>query len=175
VPYALQQAVEDEYNRLERDGIIRKVEFSDWATPMVNVSKSDGSTPSCGNYAITVHPHFNIPCYPILLPGDVFHKLRGGQKYTKLDLTNAYQQLTLDEESQKFVTINTHRGLNRYTRLPFGIASSAAVFQRTMDVILQGLDHVTCNQDDILLTGKDDAEHLNNLARVLTRLEAGMV
>ena len=40
-----------------------------------------------------------------------------------------------------------------------------------MDAILQGLDQVACIQDDILLTGKDDAEHLSNLARVLTRLE----
>ena len=90
MPYALQQAVEDEYNRLERDGIIRKVEFSDWATPMVHVPKSDRSTRSCGNYAITVNRHLNVPSYPIPLPEDVFHKLRGGQKYTKLDLKNAY-------------------------------------------------------------------------------------
>ena len=171
MPYALQQAVEDEYNRLERDGIIRKVEFSDWATPMVHVPKSDRSTRSCGNYAITVNRHLNVPSYPIPLPEDVFHKLRGGQKYTKLDLKNAYQQLTLDEESQKFVTINTHRGLYCYTQLPFSIASLPAVFQRTMEVILQGLDQVACIQDDILLTGKDDAEHLSNLARVLTRLQ----
>ena len=40
-----------------------------------------------------------------------------------------------------------------------------------MDTILQGLDQVACIQDDILLTGKDDAEHLRKLARVLTRLE----
>jgi len=40
-----------------------------------------------------------------------------------------------------------------------------------MDVILQGLDQVACIQDDILFTGKDDAEHLSNLARVLTRLQ----
>jgi len=45
-PYALQQAVEEEYNRLERDGIIKKVEFSEWATPMVHVPKSDDTTGS---------------------------------------------------------------------------------------------------------------------------------
>ena len=80
MPYALQQAVEEEYNRLERDGIIRKVEFSDWATPMVHVPKFDGSTRTCGNYASTVNPYLNVPSYPIPLPEHVFHKLRGGQK-----------------------------------------------------------------------------------------------
>ena len=170
MPYALQQAVE-EYNGLERDGMICKVEFSDWATPTVHVPKSDGSTPSCGNYTITVNPHLNVPSYPIPLPEDVFHKFRGGQKYTKLHLKNACQQLTLDEQSEQLVTINTHHGLYHYNRLPFGIASLPAVFQCTMDVILQGLDQVACIQDDIPLTGKDDAEHLSNLAHVLTRLE----
>ena len=51
---------------------------------------------------------------------DVFLKLRGGQRFTKLDLKRAYQQLPLDPESQQFVTINTHRGVYRYRRLPFG-------------------------------------------------------
>lgn len=78
VPYALQQAVEEEYNPLERDGIIRKVEFSEWATPMVHVRKSDGSTRSCGNSAISVNPQPKVPSYPIPLPEDVFHKFRGG-------------------------------------------------------------------------------------------------
>ena len=77
----------------------------------------------------------------------------------------------MDPESQQFVTINTHRGLNRYKRLPFGIASSPALFQRTMDIILRGLDHVASIQDDILITGKDDEEHIKNLDKVLSRLD----
>lgn len=84
VPYALQQAVEEEYNRLERDGIISKVEHSERATPMVHVSKSDGTARTCGNYAITVNPQLNVPSYPIPLPEDVFYKPRGGQKFTSL-------------------------------------------------------------------------------------------
>ena len=69
------------------------------------------------------------------------------------------------------MTINTHRGLFCYKRLPFGIASSSAIFQQSIDVILQGLDQVACIQDDILLTGKDDDDHLRNLEVVLTRLK----
>ena len=99
-------------------------------------------------------------------------KLRGGKRFTKLDLKSAYQQLPLDPGSQQYVTINTHRGLYRYKRLPFGIASSPPIFQRTIDIILQGLDHVASIQDDILITGKDDEEHITNLNLVLNRLDS---
>ena len=37
VPYALQEAVEAEYSHLESEGIVERVEFSDWAMPMVHV------------------------------------------------------------------------------------------------------------------------------------------
>jgi len=172
VPYALQEAVDAEYHRLESEGIVEKVEFSEWATPMVHVPKADGTTRSCGDYAVTVNPQLNVPQYPIPLPEDVFVKLRGGIRFTKLDLKNAYQQLPLDPDSQQFVSINTHRGLYRYKRLPFGIASSPAIFQRTMDIILQGLEHVAAIQDDILITGKDDEQHIQTLDTVLSRLDS---
>ena len=126
---------------------------------------------SCGDYAVTVNPQLNVPRYPIPLPEDVFVKLRGGKRFTKLDLKSAYQQLPLDSDSQQYVTINTHRGLYRYKRLPFGIASSPAIFQRTMDIILQGLEHVASIQDDIFITGKDDEQHIMNLNPVLKRLD----
>jgi len=54
----------------------------------------------------------------------------------------SYQQMPLELESQKLVTINTHQGLYHYTRLPFGVAPAPAIFQRTMDTILQGIPHV---------------------------------
>ena len=150
VPYDLQEAVEAEYHRLESEGVVEKVEFSEWATPMVHVPKADGTTRSCGDYAVTVNPQLHVPQYPIPLPELVFVKLQEGQRFTKLDLKSAYQQLPLDLDSQQFVTINTHCGLYRYKRLPFGIASSPAIFQRTMDIILQGLEDVVAIQNNIL-------------------------
>ena len=58
VPYALQKAVEAEYNRLGSEGIVERMEFSEWATPMIHVPKADGTTRSCGDYAVTVNPSF---------------------------------------------------------------------------------------------------------------------
>lgn len=40
-----------------------------------------------------------------------------------------------------------------------------------MDKILQGLNGVSCYLDDILVTGKDNTEHLTNLQRVFERLK----
>ena len=91
--------------------------------------------------------------------------------FSKLDLSHAYQQVLLDDGSQKYVTINTHKGLYRYNRLPFGIASAPAIFQQTMEKILQGLPGVTVYIDDILVTGRDDQEHLEALEKVMERLQ----
>ncbi len=78
VPYALKEAVEAEYNRLKSEVIVERVEFSDCVTPMGHVPKADGTTRSCGDYAVTVNPQLNVSRYPIPLPKDVFVKLRGG-------------------------------------------------------------------------------------------------
>ena len=77
----------------------------------------------------------------------------------------------LDDLSTKLVTINTHQGLYEFTRLPFGVASAPAIFQRAMDQVLQGIPHCICYLDDILVTGRSDAEHLANLEEVLRRLQ----
>ena len=101
--------------------------------------------------------------------------MSGGKKFTKLDLAHAYQQIPLDEESRKLVVINTQKGLFRYNRLPFGIASAPAIFQRTIEGILRGIPNVCVYIDDILITGRDDAGHLQTLDTVLSRLQsAGM-
>lgn len=101
--------------------------------------------------------------------------MAGGKTFSKLDLAHVYQQLELDEESKKLVVINTQKGLFRYNRLPFGISAAPAIFQRTIEGVLQGIPHVCVYLDDILISGITEDDHLKNLDTVLTRLEqAGM-
>ena len=75
--------------------------------------------------------------------------------------------MLLDDQSKGLVTINSHCGLYQYTRMPFRIVSAPAIFQRTMDIILQEIPHNIYSIDDILITGVDDQEHLANLEEVL--------
>lgn len=61
---------------------------------------------------------------------------------------------------------NTHHGLYQYQRLPFGVASVPAIFQKLMEQVLQGLPRVVCYMDDVLVSGRNDHEHLENLEHV---------
>ena len=162
VPYAIKEAIEKEIERLEEDGIIEKVEHSEWAALIVPVPKGDGI---CRDYKVTVNANLEVDQHPLPKPEDLFTSLSGGQKFSKLDLKHAYQQMMLDSDSRKYVTINTHKGLYCYTRLPFGITSAPAIFQRAMDSILQGIPQVLCYLDDILITGASKEDHLRNLRR----------
>ena len=175
VPFSLRQKVDDELERLERAGIIRPRQFSQWAAPIVAVPKRDGSIRICGDYKVTANKAMMVDTHPIPKIDELFAALSGGLSFTKLDLSHAYLQLLLDDSAREYLVVNTHKGLFEYTRMPFGIASAPAIFQRTMDNLLQGLKHVTVYMDDILITGSTEEEHLSNLDTVLDRLEkAGM-
>ena len=82
---------------------------------------------------------------------------------TKLDLSHAYQQMMLDEKSQPHVTITTHLGLYRYTRLPFGVAAAPAIFHQITDKMLDGLRQTGGILDDLIVTGESDEQHVRNL------------
>ena len=170
VPFTLKERVKSELDRLERDGVLEKVPYSEWAAPIVTVPKQDGQIRICRDYKVTINPEMDVDQYPLPKPDDIFATVAGGKLFTTLDLSHAYNQLLLDEEAHKFVTINTHKGLYQYTRLPFGIASAPAVFQHVMDTILQGIEGVACYIDDIIITGKTDKDHLARLEEVLKRL-----
>ena len=172
LPYAMRPKVEQELTRLVDAGILSPVETSEWATPIVPVLKDNGSVRICGDFKTTVNPVLNVDQYPLPTVDDIFSNLAGGQLFTKLDLTQAYLHLEVDEESRDLLTISTHRGLFRYNRLPYGIASAPAIWQRTMEMVLQDIPGTQVILDDMIITGKTMEEHLSNLAKVLERLDS---
>ena len=106
-------------------GILEPVQYVEWAAPIVAVWKPDWkSIRLCGDFKQTVNRASKLDQYPIPKIEDLLATLKGGKCFSKLDLQQAYQQLKLDAESQKYVVISTKRGLFRYTRLPYGIASA---------------------------------------------------
>ena len=91
--------MENELDRLESSGILEKVSYSEWAAPIMVVPKKDGKIRLCGDYKVTVNSALEVDQYPLPRPDDLFATLAGGNKFTTLDLSQAYLQLVLDEES----------------------------------------------------------------------------
>ena len=54
----------------------------------------------CGDYKFTVNPASEVDQYPLLKPEDLFTSLAGGKTFTKIDLSQAYQESMLDADSQ---------------------------------------------------------------------------
>ena len=73
--------------------------------------------------------------------------------------------MLLDESSRELLTINTHLGLFKPTRVTFGIKSATGIFQRAIENKHKGLKHTVVH--DILVGGKNDQKLLNNLKSVL--------
>ena len=169
VPYAFRKKVENELDRLEKENVIQKVEHSDWATPIVVVPKTNGVR-LCGEFKVTINPNVIPEHYPLPNAEDMFASLNGGNVFSKIDLTHAYQQLEMNEASKQYLTINTHKGLYRYQRMPYGGTSAPSIFQSVMDKLLNGIPGVQYYLDDILLCSKSVNEHIELLDKVLTRL-----
>ncbi|PIK53373.1 hypothetical protein BSL78_09735 [Apostichopus japonicus] len=79
--------------------------------------------------------------------------------------------LNWNQKRESIQQSTTHRGLFQYTSLPFGIASAPALFQRTMESLLGDIPMCRPYLDDIIVSGKNPVDHLNNLNKVLDRIE----
>ena len=85
--------------------------------------------------------------------------LTEGSVFSKLDANLGFHQIVLNQESAKLTTFIAPFSRYMFKRLPFGISSVPEHFQKRMDKELSGIEGVKCCMDDILVMGKDQAEH----------------
>ena len=171
VPYAIQTRVESALLKMEKDGVIERISSAVSAAPIVTVGKKDGDEVRvCGDFSVTYNACAEVETYPMPKIEDMHSALRGCQVFSVLDLKQAYHQIPISTESQKYLTINTHLGLFAFKRLPNGIHSGPAIFQRIMDGLLADIPKAVSRLDDILIAGTDYEDHLNTLSQVLERL-----
>ena len=116
---------------------------------------------------MTVNQASELDNYPIPKADDLFATLAGGQTFIRLDLSQAYQQMLLDEDSRECLTINTHKGLFCPTRLAYSVKSAPGIFQREIEKRLSHISYTIVRIDDILISGEDDEAHLRNVSSVL--------
>lgn len=73
IPFAMKEAVEQEIAALVSQGILQKVDTSEWATPIVSVRKSNNKVRICGDYKITINPHLIVDEHPLPTIDELFH------------------------------------------------------------------------------------------------------
>ena len=171
IPFHIRKDVERELQRLEDLDIIEQVDGpTPWISPIVVVPKKNGETRLCidmreANKAVRREKH------PMPTLDELVTDLNGATVFTTLDLTSGYHQLELHPESRHITTFTTHVGLRRYKRLIFGINAASEIFQNKIAKLLVGLPGCKNISDDIIVYGRDEKEHDENLCRVLTRLK----
>ena len=84
-------------------------------------------------------------------------------------MSSGYWHLKLDEASIKLTTFQTCFGRFRFLRLPFGVSTSAEIFQKKLTQTLQGLKGVICFVDDIIIHGENEKDHDENMKNFLNR------
>ena len=141
---------------------------------MVVVPKADGDVRVCvdmrrANKAI-IHERHPIPTVEELL-----HDLNGSTVFSKIDLKWGFHRILLSEDSRHITTFVTHRGLYRYKRLMFGVASAPEKYQQIVRDVLRDCPGVANIADDLIIHGKGVEEHDRCLFAVLDRLsEVGL-
>ena len=111
VAYALQPSLELELNRMQQEGILEPVKRSEWATPLVIIPKSNGKLRVCGDFKVTINQCVETKTYPLPTIDDIFARLAGGRIFTKLDLSQAYLQLPVDDDSKDLLVIKDCSGI----------------------------------------------------------------
>lgn len=172
VPFAIREKIDTELELMIKQGVIQQVNTSEWATPIVPIIKPNGRVRICADYKVTVNPILKVDRYPLPTIDELLARFDKGQKFSKIDLSQAYLQVPLDEVSKGLTVINTHKGLFKFNRLVFGLSSSPAIFQRLMSQIFGNINNVAIFLDDILVSGATDEEHIYTLKLVLDKLKA---
>lgn len=169
VPFALREKLKDELARMEKLGIIKKIdEPTEWVSSLVGVLKKTGALRTCLdprdlNKAIR-RSHFKLPTRE-----EIMAQFAGATWFCKLDALSGFWQMRLDEESSRLCTFNTPEDRYRFLRLPYGILSAPEVYHKTIHMIFEHIPRVETMMDDIIVWGSTREEHDKRLRQVLDK------
>jgi hypothetical protein len=146
---------------------------SPMASPFFFVDKKDGKLRPCQDYRY-LNEHTVKNAYPLPLITELLDKLKGAQRFTKLDVRWEYNNVRICDGDQWKAAFKTNRGLFEPTVMFFGLCNSPATFQAMMDDIFGDMINeciIIVYMDDIFLFAPDEITLTNNTKRVLARLQ----
>ena len=139
LPITKQEIEKEEVQKMLDRGVIEPCQSS-WASPVVLVTKKDGTTRFCVDYRI-LNDVTRKDAYPL----PQIDALRG----------SGYCQVEMDEQDIDKTAIVTRQGLLQFTVMPFGLCNAPATFERLMELVLKDLNWKICliYLDDVIMYG----------------------
>ena len=156
------------------DGIVTPSK-SPWNSPLLIVPKKTGADGKPKWRMVVDFRKLNEKtvgdAYPLPDITEILDQLGQSKYFTCLDMAMGYHQIELEPGEGPKTAFSNKQGHWEYRRLPFGLKTAPATFQRTMNSVLSGLTGTRfLYLDDVVLYARSLAEHNTKLRDVLDRL-----
>lgn len=174
-PPVTNQEIEKQVDKLLNDNVIEN-SHSPWSAPVHLVpKKADASGEKKFRMVIDYRRLNEITVddkYPLPNITDLFDKIGKAQYFSTLDLASGYHQIEVNEADRSKTAFSTQSGHYEFKRMPFGLKTAPATFQRAMDNVLRGLQGIHClvYLDDIIVFSSSLQEHVEKLRKIFNRL-----
>ena len=170
IPFKMKKQVEDKIDELERNDIIEKTTGpTPWVSIVVPVLKPNNKVRLAVDMR-QANKSILRERFPMPNIDNTLQQMNGASIFSRLDLTEAFHQIELNETSRYVTTFVCHKGLYRYKRLNYGISSASELYQRILQQILQDIPNCKNIVDDIIIYADNQEDHDKVLKMVLTRL-----
>lgn len=146
---------------------------SPYASPVVLVRKKNGDLRMVVDYR-KLNKLTKRDAIPLPRIEETFTLLSGSKWFSVLDLKSGYYQLEVEESDRPKTAFTTPFGNWQFRRLPQGLTNSPAMFQRTMEKVMAGLNlqEVIAFLDDLIIFSDTLEQHEDRLMKVLQRISA---
>lgn len=168
IPYALQQNIDEEVDRMRELDIIEP-STSPYSNPLIAVKKKDGSDRVCLD-SRKINKLAVLDSEPMPDQDLIMTRISKSKYFTKIDLSCGYWQIPIDEQSKPITAFQTSKGLMQFKVIPFGLINASATFNRMMRKLFNHAANVEMFVDDVLIHTKGWEEHIETLRKVLNIL-----
>lgn len=163
--------VKAELEKLLEAKIIFPIDYSEWISNMVPITKPSSDIRICTEFRdlnkACPKDEFSLSNIDKIMDLTASHEL-----LSLMDGFSGYNQIHIAKEDQHKTPFTTPWGTFCYNMMPFGLKNAGATYQRAMTVIFHDLIQKILEDyiDDILVKYLDALDHLSHLEQVFNRL-----
>jgi hypothetical protein len=162
-------------DKLVKEGV-EEESNSPWNSPLLVVPKKGGVSGEKKWRLVVDFRKLNErtvgDAYPLPDITEILDQLGQSKYFSCLDMVMGYHQTELKEEDREKTAFSTKNGHWAYKRLPFGLKTAPATFQRMINNVLCGLTGTRCFVflDDIVIYARSIQEHDDKIREVFKRI-----